>query len=298
MNDILEAWKALAHRINTNFKISNIWNDFEENIKFNNRFFVDKEFKKLLNTFLLATEDISKGTRFFRARLVAPQDYDDLKTVREKNRIFGLPESKMKSPPKGTASPGRANPAGISYLYLASNPQTACAEVRSMPIDLISVTPFINKRDLKVVNLFKVDTKDMTDEEVLFFEKVRIAFMLPVRERCDLEYSPTQYIASYIKERGFDGIKYLTFSDENPESYNLVLFDESTVEVPEANKESAYIYRMVSKNISFQNLSISSEVSAVKKGKGKLSDQDIAEMVRNLEPHMIKKPLSDDGTHL
>ena len=44
--------------------------------------------------------------------------------------FWGYDEKGSDAPPKGTASPGRINPDGISYLYAANDIQTAVLEVR------------------------------------------------------------------------------------------------------------------------------------------------------------------------
>src|SRR5207302_493128 len=51
---------------------------------------------------------------------------------------------------------GRANPAGISYLYLSDSDETACVEVRAAPGDLITVGRFELAPDLRLVNLLPV----------------------------------------------------------------------------------------------------------------------------------------------
>ena len=55
-------------------------------------------------------------------------------------------------PRPGRATEGRANPKGIPYLYLASNRETALAEVRPWVGSHVSVGQFKIIRELKVVN--------------------------------------------------------------------------------------------------------------------------------------------------
>jgi len=59
----------------------------------------------------------------------------------------------MGAPPKRTASHGRANPAGIPYLYLGSTPATAVSEIRPHTGETACVAEFTTPPDLKVVDL-------------------------------------------------------------------------------------------------------------------------------------------------
>ena len=52
------------------------------------------------------------------------------------NIFWGYDEKGSDAPPKGTASPGRINPDGISYLYAANDIQTAVLEVRPIPTSI------------------------------------------------------------------------------------------------------------------------------------------------------------------
>src|SRR3954469_12569816 len=59
---------------------------------------------------------------------------------------------KMGAPPKRLASHGRANPAGIPYLYLGSMPETAAAEIRPHTGEIACVADF-TLPDIRAVDL-------------------------------------------------------------------------------------------------------------------------------------------------
>src|SRR5262249_6749959 len=59
----------------------------------------------------------------------------------------------MGAPPKRVASHGRANPAGIPYLYLGSTPETAVSEIRPHPGETACVADFRTPDGLKLVDL-------------------------------------------------------------------------------------------------------------------------------------------------
>ena len=79
------------------------------------------------NAFILLVDSLTKfySTErcFYRAR------------VHESKLLI----DQMRAPPSITVTAGRANPIGISYLYLAENEKTCIAEVRPSNGSLVSV---------------------------------------------------------------------------------------------------------------------------------------------------------------
>ena len=69
--------------------------------------------------------------KLYRARCVSPSNYNKLHIS---DSIDGFNKDQSGAPPATADIPaGRANPKGTSYLYLASDPATACAEVQAYP---------------------------------------------------------------------------------------------------------------------------------------------------------------------
>ena len=92
--------------------------------------------------------EILAGSGLYRAQLgcaTRPVFQDDEHVADED---WPYPPKRM-MPIKGKSSEGRANPRGITYLYLANNKDTACAEVRPYKGAFISVAIFKVKRELK-----------------------------------------------------------------------------------------------------------------------------------------------------
>ena len=82
------------------------------------------------------------GTEYYRARIINPEDDDDLKKgigKTQDNKFMGYDDINSREPILGIGSEGRNNIAGASYLYIASNPETACMEIKSQFGDLISL---------------------------------------------------------------------------------------------------------------------------------------------------------------
>ncbi|MGZ3748333.1 MAG: hypothetical protein ACXWRE_13210, partial [Pseudobdellovibrionaceae bacterium] len=93
-----------------------VWDNFKNELKHGNRFFPANflDFKKMKNIFRYRTRSISSGEIYYRARISNSQ----------------LPTAEMGPPPAAYATEGRANPKGISYLYLGSNGDSCKREIK------------------------------------------------------------------------------------------------------------------------------------------------------------------------
>lgn len=114
---------------------------------------------------------------------------------------------------------GRANPKGISYLYLSTDLDTSLAEQRPNRGQLISSAQFKVKRDLRIVDCYSIDKHyDLAD--ILFnhppesqddttsavWSMINAAFTKPVNNNdSTAEYVPTQFLAEFFKSENFDG---------------------------------------------------------------------------------------------
>lgn len=197
------------------------WEKFSKEIKSVNRFHFQNnlDLEKLKEIFAHYSKVIIKGKNFYRAR-ISPS-------------LEGYPISQMSNPPNDKASDGRANPKGISYLYLSNDIKTSLFEVRANLYDYISVGKFKLKENLQVINLsskiidiFTFLDNDLLEEQIIhqpFISRLEQELAKPHRKSdSDLDYLPTQYISELIKSMGFDGIEFR--SAQNPQGYNLAIF--------------------------------------------------------------------------
>src|SRR5690606_26124447 len=133
---------------------------------------------------------------------------------------------------------GRANPAGIPYLYVASDPLTAVSEVRPHPGEVASIARFRLNRPMKVVDLrtprqlvspFVLGEEDpilQMRRDLLFLEAVSHELMRPIVPRsAAIDYVPTQYICALIQAAKFDGVIYRSSVGKG---HNLALFEPNT----------------------------------------------------------------------
>ncbi len=207
-------------------EVQSIWDRFKAEIKHKNRFhissanLIDLDVLKKFFDSESFTKIIKKGRSFYRCRI--------------SNNIAGYENKDMWSPPKKFATSGRANPKGISYLYLSSRTETTFYESRASLFDYASVAEFRLKDDIKILDLRnpEYDIISWSEDDAVelfliygsFIQTLQEEISLPIRKQDkDLDYIPTQYISEYIKSLGFDGVEYQSSLDK--EGYNLAVFN-------------------------------------------------------------------------
>lgn len=169
---------------------------------------------------------LEAGAEFYRARIA------------DSGMAKLFEKSEMGAPPLGTATSGRMNPEGISYLYVADSPSTAIAEVRPWVGALISVGKFQTNLPLNMVSFQmpddsrirrKDEDKDDDGEEFkryLFSVIVHtLYFSTPAHSHDKHAYLASQYIVELFKRYGVDGLQYNSVL--NVGGLNTVLFDVS-----------------------------------------------------------------------
>ena len=204
---------------------------------------VFKVLRMILNEKTTAFHDtIKRGSILFRCRIVKTQSQNnsELKkqgiSVSEKDGVFrtcGFDKYNSKECPLGLANEGRANRSNISYLYLADDGYTACAEVKPYNNSIISLASFTVKRDLRLINLCddqKCDEFPNLPDEIKpehLITLLMLSFSVPYMY--DGDYSISQIIADYIRKAGYDGVCYMSYITTGK---NIALFncDESFIE--------------------------------------------------------------------
>ena len=197
------------------------WDKFSEEIKTVNRFhFVNAlDLEKLKSLFKHFQKDYKKGKKFHRARI--------------SNNPQGYVIEQMGNPPTDLAKSGRANPNGISYLYIANDITTTLYEARASLFDYVSVGTFKLEDDIRVVNLsrstydvFRLAELESLEEVMIhgsFIDRLEEELSKPRRKNdSELDYLPTQYLSELIKSMGFDGIEFR--SSLYSEGYNVAIF--------------------------------------------------------------------------
>lgn len=200
------------------------WETLRDELMWKNRYFLDEvldtdRLRELLGH--LPVDDMP--ATWYRARIL---DREDPFLIKE-----------MGAPPARKATHGRANPAGIPYLYLGSLPVTAVAEIRPHTGQVacvadFTVTPPLNAVDLRnprrLVSPFLLADAHAIGQlraDIAFLERLGDELTRPVLPSgAAIDYIPSQYLCEFIKKVGYDGVVYRSSVSEG---INLALFDEA-----------------------------------------------------------------------
>lgn len=206
------------------------WDHLREELRHKNRFFPQTDFdhdrlENLLGNLVARLDE--RFASWYRARI----QHNDV----------AYSADQMGAPPESVASHGRANPAGIPYLYLGSAVGTAIAEVRPHPGETVCVAQFTLQENLAVVDLR--DPREVVSP-FLLGDEIQIARLrgdMPFLERLGnelttpvipnaaaIEYTPSQYICEFIKKCGYAGVLY---SSSVSDGVNLALFNPGDASV-------------------------------------------------------------------
>jgi RES domain-containing protein len=186
---------------------------------------------------------LDAGSSLFRVRERAEDD------------TWELDPKELGAPPSNLARAGRMNPAGISYLYLAFDQQTAFAETLSSPPCSAAIARFEVLRDLKVLDLSNLpalpsifdDEQRWERERLLFLRQFVEGISKPVRKdgREHVEYVPSQVVSeyfahvfNYVERPSLDGLIYP--SAVRPGGQNLVLFPRKRTSIDEMFSQVEY----------------------------------------------------------
>lgn len=172
----------------------------------------------------------SRGTIFYRARNIEPQDYTrkDKGITYSDKRLYGFNWDESKEPPLKYATDGRTSKKDDCALYLAYDEITACMEVRPQIKQLVSVAQFELQNDIEIIDFSKLQysqSLDKYDEENdvdvrHFLQKIFALFTRPIY---DHNYVVTQKIVDHFREYGFQGIAYRSLYTGRA---NYTFFDE------------------------------------------------------------------------
>lgn len=180
--------------------------DFCDEIKYENRFHLNNFsiIKEIYEYFSSnSTVVIKKGAKVYRARIDVSSTYG----------LNGFPIEEMGAPTFDVASEGRINPMGMSYLYCSSEAKTAISEVRPCASAKVTVAEGEVKSDCKIIMFQKSyyeGNGDLTDHQTLFEISVNSLFTGRHTPQNRIGYLPSQYLAEYIKRKGFHGISYVS----------------------------------------------------------------------------------------
>lgn len=199
------------------------WDTLRDELMYKNRYFLNRT---------LDTDRLYELLSHLRADDLPPKWYRA--RIRTGDSVYPIGE--MSAPPKRLATHGRANPAGIPYLYLGSLAETAVAELRphtgevSCVADFTIANPLENVVDLrnprKLVSPFLLADAGAIGQlraDIPFLERLGEELTRPVLPQgAAIDYVPSQYLCEFIKKSGYDGVIYRSSVSSG---MNLALFE-------------------------------------------------------------------------
>lgn len=207
-----------------------------------NYFEVEPEARKLINDLrpwvaqtLVAGREFVRGRSGIRTRLKRT----DWMTLKQSPEFSYLPFSgkDIGAPPVAKVGAGRLNRAQVSILYLASEAETAVAELRPHPGELVSTGRFRLKQDLLIANLADHDIRSYLSDELLEVFRgilsVAAVMNVPVQAENRHLYAATQLLSDAVRLEGFDGV---SFQSSVGNGDNLVCFNPDKFEFIEGSE--------------------------------------------------------------
>lgn len=165
------------------------------------------------------------GKKFYRARI-----------HKGHTRKERFDSTEMGAPPAKVMKAGRANREKQRVLYLASDVDTALAEVRAWKGMAVAVADLEIKERLSIVSLLQYDIPESPFfQEYLewkldldeLFRRLSYEMSMPIiAEEDKRSYFSTQFLCDWVRKAGYDGIEYPSAMGTG---FNLVVFNPENV---------------------------------------------------------------------
>lgn len=227
LGDILDDRDIVQHPVKPSdaYKSEGLtqWETLRDELMYKNRYFLDQALDRdrLQQLLYQLSMEISAGEVWYRARI--------------QNHDAPFPIAEMGAPPKRLASHGRANPPGIPYLYVGSQPHTAVAETRPHTGEIACVATFLIHEKISVVDLcaprLRVSPLALSEASAIGQLRADIPLLERLGEELTrpvlpsgvaIDYVPSQYLCEFIKKCGFAGVVYRSSVSTGQ---NLALFE-------------------------------------------------------------------------
>mgnify|MGYP001045856302 CR=1 FL=1 len=248
-------------RVGDCFFRARIYNPFDEKlIKLNEMVAQMLSSESPCEDFLSETMQFPASALFVSIKLLVDAEHGKFKNIYEDWRkeyqpFLGYNERASDAPPSDIVTEGRANPRHISYLYAASDVNTAISEIRPMNGQIVSVATIEIQKELKI---YGFDKKRIWDDTHNFADQIELSYIAELFSMpCygdETKYLPTQYICDYIRSLGYDGIRY--DSSLCSGGHNIALFDTSV-----KNNDIHENYKIIDSKLYEANSNITAERS-------------------------------------
>lgn len=177
---------------------------------------------------------INQNENLYRARIM-----DDDSKINQTGEFKGYSKEESYTPPPRLTRDMRANYRYIPYLYCSDTPYICVCEVRPRLKSRISLATIRVNEPLNIFDLTLANPNpNISNEKKFLCRDLSMLFSKPVTNDDDTSnYIPTQYIAEYIKNRGYDGIRYNSAYSNGKDltSSNIVIFSYQKCEAIRSN---------------------------------------------------------------
>ena len=217
---------------------SKILRDFIKEIQYQNRNPKDTKALELLDDISTNPEIVlEKDSSLYRCRIIT-----DKSKVGKERDFYGYGAKESFVPPANLTRDLRANYKYIPYLYCSNHPYISLVEVRPRLGTLVSVATIVNNEPIRLLD-FTITKKPskMTETKQNFFSDLSTLYSTPIANDDDaLDYIPTQFIAEYVKNKGYDGIAFSSsltpdINKKYPNRFNIVIFNYEKCNVIKSN---------------------------------------------------------------
>lgn len=180
-----------------------------------NYFEVEAEFDKHLSRLSdMISAEVPAGALFYRARIGVAQRFMRAPHSWTADIAFQpYLGNDIAAPPPKLATAGRLNRAGVSFLYLSTDENTAAAEVRPHPGHRVSIGAFRSREALQIADFGAIDIADFSSSDSrldLFHLAHTISreISLPITPEEHHRYTITQLLADILQRQGLKGIRF------------------------------------------------------------------------------------------
>lgn len=178
---------------------------------------------------------VSEGTLWYRGRIGVQERSVQVDWRNVTHVATPYKESAIGALPPPRASAGRTNRQGVSVLYVASEIETALAEIRPHPSHFVSVGGFRARKDLRVARFdLAIGPFSSSDARLDLFALIyHIDTLLsaPVIPEERHRYSITQLLSDILIRNGFEGVIYRSSMGNG---INLCAFDPAAFDFDES----------------------------------------------------------------
>lgn len=212
--------------------------EFIEEITYHNRNPQDLKALDLMDDISTNPEiKIKINVELYRSRIIK-----DERKINISPGFFGYDSKESFVPPKEYACDMRANYRYIPYLYCSNHPYISLVEVRPRLGALVSIATIVAKEELNLLDFTNSNKPaKMTPAKENLFSDLSRLYSKPVTDGDETkDYIPTQFIAEYAKNLGYDGIVFRSslvpeINQFGIKRFNIVVFNYSKCKPVKSN---------------------------------------------------------------